>query len=101
MTTIAEDDENVTAPHDPNTGKDSGGIDCCCFGFGSGSPSVAIQAPFSYGEFGGVKHDATLKELLKTKFLTDIGITCPDNETGLGFLSYLSEDELMVMLDNL
>jgi hypothetical protein len=38
---------------------------------------------------------AALRKLVNEKFVIDIGITGPDHETGLGFITYLSKDELM------
>jgi hypothetical protein len=40
-----------------------------------------------------IKDDASLRFVLNANFLTDIGLTGPDNSTGLGFLSYLNEEE--------
>jgi len=42
-----------------------------------------------------LKDDKTLRKLLKKKFLIDIGVTIPDNETGLGlgFLTFLTKVE--------
>jgi len=40
-----------------------------------------------------LKDDKTLRKLLKKKFLIDIGVTGPDNETGLGFLTFLTKAE--------
>jgi len=40
-----------------------------------------------------IKDDASLRFVLNAYFLTDIGLTGPDNSTGLGFLSYLNEEE--------
>ena len=40
-----------------------------------------------------IKDDASLRFVLNAKFLTDIGLTGPDNLTGLGFLSYLNAEE--------
>ena len=74
----------------------------CCGRFGSSSvPPPADSAPSPSGEFGKVKDDASLREVLNEKFLKDIGVTGPYNETCLGFLSYLSKDELMAILDSL
>ena len=39
-----------------------------------------------------VKNDKSLREVLK-EFTIDVGVTGPDNATGLGFLSYLTNDE--------
>jgi len=72
----------------------------CCGLFGSRS-APADSAPSPSSEFGKVKDDSSLREVLNEKFLKDIGVTGPDNETGLGFLSYLSKDELMAILDSL
>lgn len=41
-----------------------------------------------------VEGDAAMREMLNEKYSFDIGVTGPDNATGLGFLSYLSKDEL-------
>jgi hypothetical protein len=40
-----------------------------------------------------IKDDASLREVLNEKYVRDIGVTGPDNETGLGFLTYLDETE--------
>jgi hypothetical protein len=40
-----------------------------------------------------IKDDASLRELLNEKYVRDIGAKGPDNETGLGFLTYLDESE--------
>jgi hypothetical protein len=40
-----------------------------------------------------VEDDASLRKLLNEKFVVDIGVTGPDNATGLGFLTYLNEEE--------
>mmetsp|Transcript_25744 Transcript_25744/g.37754 ORF Transcript_25744/g.37754 Transcript_25744/m.37754 type:complete len:365 (+) Transcript_25744:294-1388(+) len=88
-------DGNVTKPEEPG-----GGTGACCDLFGSGS-STEVATPSASGDFKGVKDDATLRKVLNEKFLIDIGITGPDNETGLGFLSYLSKDELMAALDTM
>jgi len=41
-----------------------------------------------------LKDDEALRKLLKKKFLIDIGVTGPDNETGLGFLTFLTNVNL-------
>ncbi len=90
-------DDEVLPPDDdepPSTGFD------CCGLFGSSSVP-ATSTPLPSGEFGTVNDDTSLRKVLNDKFLTDIGVTGPDNETGLGFLSYLSKDELMEILDSL
>jgi len=40
-----------------------------------------------------IKDDASLREVLNEDFVRDIGAKGPDNETGLGFLTYLDESE--------
>lgn len=40
-----------------------------------------------------ITHDASLREVLNEKYLRDIGVKGPDNETGLGFLTFLDETE--------
>ena len=40
-----------------------------------------------------IKDDASLREVLNEEFVKDIGAKGPDNETGLGFLTYLDESE--------
>jgi len=40
-----------------------------------------------------LKDDEALRKLLKKKFLIDIGVKGPDNETGLGFLTFLTKQE--------
>lgn len=40
----------------------------------------------------GINNDEGLRKLL-SKFAVDIGVTGPDNATGLGFLTYLNERE--------
>lgn len=44
-------------------------------------------------ESSAVKGEEYLRQLLNEKYLIDVGVTGPDNETGLGFLTYLTEDE--------
>jgi len=96
---VGERPDDEVLPPDEDT--PSTGFDCCGL-FGSSSvPPPADSAPSPSGEFGKVKDDASLREVLNEKFLKDIGVTGPDNETGLGFLSYLSKDELMAILDSL
>ena len=40
-----------------------------------------------------IKDDASLRDLLNDKFVVDIGSNGTDNASGLGFLTYLSEEE--------
>ena len=40
-----------------------------------------------------VEDDESLRKLLNDKFVVDIDVTGPDNATGLGFLTYLNEEE--------
>jgi subtilisin family serine protease len=40
-----------------------------------------------------IKDDASLREVLNEEYVRDIGVKGPDNETGLGFLSYLDEKQ--------
>jgi subtilisin family serine protease len=40
-----------------------------------------------------IKDDASLRKLIDEEFLKDIGVKGPDNETGLGFLTYLTNAE--------
>ena len=44
-----------------------------------------------------VEDDASLRKLLNEKFCVDIGVTGPDNATGLGFLTYLNAEEHKVL----
>jgi hypothetical protein len=41
----------------------------------------------------GISDDSSLRKVLNDNYLIDIGIKGADNETGLGFLTYLSKDE--------
>ncbi len=45
-----------------------------------------------------VKDDASLRSILG-KLAIDIGVTGPDNATGLGFLSYLNKAEFDKLVD--
>lgn len=72
-----------------------------CCGLCGNVADVSDNANSASGVFEEVKDDATLRKLLNETFLVDIGVTGPDNETGLGFLSYLSKDELVSILDTL
>ena len=40
-----------------------------------------------------IKNDASLRRVLKKRCLIDIGAKGADNETGLGFLTYLTKQE--------
>lgn len=81
-------DEIITS--DPETG----GFCGCCGGGSAAAASSTAPPPVPKSRFG-IEGDAALRKVVNEKFLVDIGITGPDNETGLGFLTYLSKDELM------
>mmetsp|Transcript_6557 Transcript_6557/g.12358 ORF Transcript_6557/g.12358 Transcript_6557/m.12358 type:complete len:366 (+) Transcript_6557:137-1234(+) len=80
-------DEIVTT--DPDTGVFCG----CCRG--GGNDAAGLGNPVAPSSLFGIEGDAALRKVLNEKFVIDIGITGPDNETGLGFITYLSKDELM------
>jgi len=71
------------------------GFDCC--GIFRSRSSAAVGGRTTTSDFNGVKNDPTLRLELNKTFLTDIGIPGFDNETGRGFLSYLSKDEWMAI----
>ena len=85
------------------TGGGGGGFDCC--GLFGGVPSGAVGDSadedvdvVNPSIFEDITDDASLREVLNEKFAIDIGIKGADNETGLGFLSYLSKDEVMAAI---
>lgn len=100
------DDEIVTGPGgggDDGDNGGGGGFDCCgLFSVSSASPTPEQTRPtFKKSVFDGITDDTSLRKMLNERFAIDIGIKGPDNETGLGFLTYLSKDELTDALDQL
>lgn len=103
------DDEIVTDPPNGGGGDDGdngggGGFDCCGFFSVSSAQNPTfeqIRPKFQKSVFDGITDDTSLRKILNERFAIDIGIKGPDNETGLGFLTYLSKDELTDALDQL
>ncbi len=92
------DDEIITGPGDGGGGggggdddDDDGGARCCGLFSLLGSPET------SSAFYPGITDDLSCRKVLNAEFAIDIGVKGPDNSTGLGFLSYLSKDEVMSM----
>jgi Subtilisin-like serine proteases len=66
-----------------------------CGWCGGGNNTAVNNNATAPNSLFGIEDDSALRKVVNEKFLVDIGITGPDNETGLGFLTYLSKDELM------
>ena len=67
----------------------------CCGIFGEGT----VQSSPLYSVNNDVD-DASIRKLLNQKYVVDIGIDGPDNSTGLGFLSYLNNEEFQSTWEN-
>lgn len=81
---------------DDEDGGGQGGFDCC--GLFSSPAQSGPGNDVTTSIFEGINDDASLRKFLNQKMAIDIGLTGPDNSTGLGFLSYLSKDEVMEMI---